>query len=540
MKNQVIFALSLILLASCTKLEEDVYSDIQLTDVYKNTQDAEAACMGLYTELLDTYDLTTLLGSTTSTADTRYQNVVQGNYDGSLAQINGYWSSCYVNIRKANAVIDNLWNAPLSDEVKMPYIAEAIAMRSYSYLKLVKLWGDIPFRIAAKDVLVSDFNLTPMEKIYRQLIADMEWSVTKIWKAKQKPNGRIDEAGAKMILSDIYLTCASSARAYNPATSAKALKPYYTAFNNDKEIFWKRVKELCADVISSPYRLETANWSDLWGVNNRFNSEHIWSTQTIPGLIGTNLLRYTPTYAVGICEGQAVGGAFMTYDWAISFDRNDKRFTDGIIWQYIDGRNNPNANGSYYVELWRRDLDNRQLSLSGNVRTSNDTIFRYSQYQRLQTKKFYDQSYTKTNSTIGPAIQMPIYRTAEAYLFYAEAENELFSCTEDAVAKINAIRARAGVPLYTAGQFSKDEFRAKILDERQWEFGLEGKDVHDIMRMGVLEEECAFKELLWDGKDLPANTNLRPRNADSYWLPYPAEEVSVNAQLKGLQRMNYN
>lgn len=529
-----------LLMISCTDLNETVYSYMQLSDVYQKVSDAEAACMGLYTGNLDTYYLTVMLGSTTSTADTRYQNVVQGHYDKSFEHFNTYWTSYYETIRKANAVIDNLWSSPLKDEVKIPYIAEAMAMRSYAYLKLVKLWGDIPFRIAAKDVLQSDFKLTPMEQVYRQLISDMEWSITKIWKPMQKPRGRIDEIGAKMILADIYLTCASSARAYNPATSAKALKPYFIAFDADKEFFWNRVKKLCSDVIASPYRLETANWTNLWGVDNRFNLEHIWSTQTIPGKIGTRLLPYTPTYAVGICEGQTVGGAFMTYDWAISFDREDVRFKDGIIWEYIDGRNNPNKNGYYYVELWRRDLNNRAAVLSGNLRTSNDTIFRYSSYQRLQTRKFYDQSYVSTNSAIGPAIQMPIYRTAEAYLFYAEAENELFSCTSDAVEKINFLRKRAGVSEYYPGQFSKDEFRAKILDERQWEFALEGKDIFDIMRMGVLEEECAFKEVLWDGKDLSANTNPRPRDADSYWLPYPINETSVNNELKGILRMNYN
>ncbi|MDD4920865.1 MAG: RagB/SusD family nutrient uptake outer membrane protein [Bacteroidales bacterium] len=541
MKKQITFILALLtVMVACTNLDETIYSNMQLSDVYKKTTDADAACIGLYTGLLNSYYLTAMLGSTTTTADTRHQNVVRGFYDNSQENIADYWSSSYETIRKANAVIDNLWNSPLSDTEKKPYIAEAMAMRSYSYLKLVKLWGDIPFRVAAKDVLSSDFKLTPMEQIYRQLMADMEWSIANIWKEMKQPRGRIDIIGAKMILADIYLTCASSARAYNPATSARALKPYYTAFDADKDIYWRRVKELCADVIASPYKLETTNWTKLWGLDNRFNKEHIWTTQTIPGVLGTTLLPYTPTYAVDICEGQAVGGAFMTYDWALSFDRNDVRFKNGIIWQYIDSRNNPNANGTYYVELWRRDLENRATTLTGNQRISHDTTYRYSTYQRLQTKKFYDQSYTKTNSTVGPAIQMPIYRTAEAYLFYAEAENELFSCTADAVNKINAIRTRAGVPTYVAGQFSKEVFRYRILKERQWEFALEGKDIFDIMRMGLLEEECAFKEILWDGKDLPANENPRPRTADNYWLPYPLAETSTNNSLRGIDRMNYN
>ncbi|HBT85047.1 MAG TPA: hypothetical protein DEB12_03975, partial [Porphyromonadaceae bacterium] len=287
MKKYIIISMILSLVISCIDLEEEVYSDMQLSDVYQKASDADAACIGLYTGNLDTYYLTVILGSTTSTADTRFQNVVQGHYDNSFIHFNDYWTSYYETIRKANAVIDNLWSSPLKDEVRIPYIAEAMAIRSYSYLKLVKLWGDIPFRTAAKDVLQSDFKLTPMEQVYRQLISDMEWSVTMIWNPMQKPRGRVDQIGAKMILADIYLTCASSARAYNPATSAKALKPYFTAFDADKEKFWNRVKALCSDVIDSPYRLETANWTNLWGVDNRFNLEHIWSTQTIPNKIGT-------------------------------------------------------------------------------------------------------------------------------------------------------------------------------------------------------------------------------------------------------------
>src|SRR3546814_7177866 len=93
-------------------------------------------------------------------------------------------------------------------------------------------------------------------------------------------------------------------------------------------------------------------------------------------------------------------------------------------------------------------------------------------------------------SPAGPAGVMPYYRMAEAYLIYAEAENELNGMTQAAVDKVNAVRGRVNVGLYSAGQFSKEEFRDHILDEWLWEFTLEGKDYFDLVRMGQLEERC--------------------------------------------------
>src|SRR3546814_12958568 len=72
-------------------------------------------------------------------------------------------------------------------------------------------------------------------------------------------------------------------------------------------------------------------------------------------------------------------------------------------------------------------------------------------------------------SPAGPAGVMPYYRMAEAYLIYAEAENELNGMTQAAVDKVNAVRGRVNVGLYSAGQFSKEEFRDHILDERSEE-----------------------------------------------------------------------
>lgn len=539
----IILLAALVALTSC--LDETTYSDLPVDRVYKTEADADAATMGIYSTMLNssTYALPTMLGNTSTTANTKFVYVVSGGIHMETSYLEEYWSGNYYMIRRANEVIERLWTSPLSEDKKQPYIAEAMALRAYAYFRLVRFWGDVPFRLAEKDSWASVFKLTPMETIYRFIISDLENAINNLWEPGVMPRGRLDKDGAKMILADVYLTCASSARSYNPATSAMALKPYHDAFFEEKDEYWTRVKELTSEVMNSSfYALEAKDWTKLWGYasgyDSRDNKEHIWSSRVVPGVIGSKtILAYAPTYSE-YCPGQAIGTLFMTYDWAVSFDRKDVRFTDGIIWQYSDRRYYPNANGKYYVDLWRRDIDNRSAQLKGTIKTVKDTIWRYNSYQRLCTKKFYDKTYEVTNNAIGPAVQMPYYRMAEAYLFYAEAENELNSCTQDAVDKINAIRKRAGVPEYTEGQFSREEFRNRIIDEREWEFAMEGKDVFTIMRCGQLEERCAYKEVAWDGVD-GVEGNPRPRTADNYWLPYPKAERVTNIELKDVVRMDY-
>lgn len=548
MKSKILFALlAALALTSCFDLDETTYSDMQVGAIYKTESDADASVIGIYANMLGSslYSLPGMLGNTTSTANTRFVYVVSGGIHTQTSHLEDYWATNYTLVRKANEVIANLWHSPLDDQVKLPYIAEAMALRAYGYFRLVRFWGDIPFRLAERDSWVSTFRLTPMADIYRFLIADLEWALPHLWEPDAKPRGRLDRDGARMILADIYLTCASSARAYDPATSARALKPYFAAFDGEKEAYWSRVKELTREVMeSSYYDLETDDWTALWGYapgrDTRNNREHIWTSQVVPGVAGSKtMFKYTPTYSE-YCPGQSIGEQFMTFDWAASFDRRDIRFREGVIWEYRDKRYAPHTNGNTYIEVWMRNLDDkRQEVAKGTVRTEGKNVWRYNSYQRLQTKKFYDTTYTVTNNTIGPAIQMPYYRMAEAYLFHAEAENELNSCTADAVAPINAIRRRAGVAEYAAGQFSREELRERIIDEREWEFAMEGKDIFTIMRCGVLEERCAWKEVAWNGIE-GVTGNPRPRTADNYWLPYPHGERVTNYSLRDVVRMNYD
>jgi hypothetical protein len=80
---------------------------------------------------------------------------------------------------------------------------------------------------------------------------------------------------------------------------------------------------------------------------------------------------------------------------------------------------------------------------------------------------------------------IPIARYAEAQLIVAEASNATGGAgTTNAIAIINALHAKAGIPAYTGGA-TQAEVQAQIIEERRREFFLEGQRLGDIIRYNL-------------------------------------------------------
>lgn len=525
------------------QLDENVYDFVSPSNFYRTEKDANASCIGIYSSIdrIEIFHVLNGLGAVGLTRNSNYAYHNAGNinqYDDLMRRV---WQFFYETVRKANTTIYYLEASPIAGDVKNRYIAEAKAIRAFSFFRLVRLWGDIPMRLTPV-VESSNFPLTPLKEVYEQVIADLEWAIPLLWERGEKPNGRMNKTAAQLLLADVYLTLASSARSYNPATSARGLKPYHDAFADQIEPFYTAARSLSEEVINGPFDL-LPNWMGLWGkgtdFDNRNNDEFIWSSQTAPGLYGHGFAdHYTPINSHYTPAGRTQFTG-VTYEFVVSYNPDDLRYQEGLIWEYQDV-NQSAARNQVVIQRWRRHVDDKDYpaSTSGNViihRTADSLIYE-SSYWEMAPKKFFDMTYT-VESSIGPAVAMPYYRVAEAYLIYAEAENELNGMTQPAVDKINAVRQRVHVPLYVPGELTQADFREQILNERLWEFSLEGKDYFDLVRMGQLEERCYGVQVNRFGKD--DMENPRPRDADDYWLPYPALEKGHNTFLAGKDRMSY-
>jgi starch-binding outer membrane protein, SusD/RagB family len=92
-----------------------------------------------------------------------------------------------------------------------------------------------------------------------------------------------------------------------------------------------------------------------------------------------------------------------------------------------------------------------------------------------------------------------VLRLAELYLIRAEASAQLEQLS-DALNDLNAIRARAGLPL--ASQGTKEELLAAILDERRLEFFCEwGHRWLDLKRSGIIDNVLGSLKADWQSHD---------------------------------------
>ena len=541
--KRVIIIISVIFTVGCVTLDENDRAHIQPNEYYRSEADLNGACITIYTGMapIQYYRLLNGMGRIQVTTDNRFAQQCRGVLTSSDQHVNQVWTDFYQCISKANYAIDHILVCPVEESIKNRYIAEAKALRALLYLRLVKLYGDMPLYMSF-DTSTDDVYPAPMKEVYTTIIDDLTWAAENGHEPGWK-RGRMDRTGAKMVLADAYVTCASSAAHYNPSTSARALKPYYTAFADSIPFYYGHVKRITEEIISgTAYKLiSSGQWSDLWGLSeshdSRNNEEYVLSPQTIVGLYSEGH-SYVP---VDSEYSPAHTGIFghVAYEHVVSYDRNDERFKQHMFsYRTIV----PNNAGNYRYLQWFRDLDNPDnlLTFSGTITFPGDPIeYRQARHTALYPTKFYDRTYTDPGMD-GEACVIQYYRIAEAYLWFAEAENELNGMTQAAVEKINAIRERVNVPIYSEGQFTQAEFRGKLIDEYCWEFALEGKDFHVLTRFGQLEERCKGVETTSDGTTFPGldPNNPRPRNADNYWLPYPINEKQLNKYMTAY-RMNY-
>src|SRR5690606_14509295 len=122
-----------------------------------------------------------------------------------------------------------------------------------------------------------------------------------------------------------------------------------------------------------------------------------------------------------------------------------------------------------------------------------------------------------------------LFMKAEAYAMmnqYAEAEQ-----------MINIVREHCNIPLLTPGESGEGpEFMTRLLMEREFELGFEGKEWFAAVRIGrrpgyenVLIEKAATNNSL--GKSFQV-IRARLLDQESWFLPYHRTEVENNPQLE--------
>ncbi len=146
-------------------------------------------------------------------------------------------------------------------------------------------------------------------------------------------------------------------------------------------------------------------------------------------------------------------------------------------------------NGAYWGKKGANDY-NIQIYQNGLDQVSNNRRYTRTGYY---IKKFMDP--TRGNGTLSassPSGQAywPIFRLAEFYLSYAEAENEANTTpTNEILTALNKVRARAGMPnVKSKFTTSKELLRERIRNERRVELCFEEHRFFDVRRWNILDQ----------------------------------------------------
>lgn len=129
-----------------------------------------------------------------------------------------------------------------------------------------------------------------------------------------------------------------------------------------------------------------------------------------------------------------------------------------------------------------------------------------------------------------------VYRLADVMLMRAEALSHLDDAGKaEAVELVNAIRARANLPVYDINLISTDtnSLVDLILKERSLELAMEGKRWFDLMRVGINGRPEVLVDKIVESRLVSERALAKARVADprSWYLPYHINELAANPAL---------
>lgn len=205
----------LILCSSCSDFLEEDTRGMQMQETFYNTdREVEGGLMGLYDQLINTdagirgnliyrteacSDLLTYkpVAAAAGMAFPKYMLTPESNI------VTNTWNYIYKNLFGINAFIKSLSeneSSDISEEVKSVCLKEAKFFRALMYYHAVMCWGDVPLRIEPTDMSDTNIERTPKEKVWDQVLADLDEAITLPDKSKVM-NGRVSRGTALTLLA---------------------------------------------------------------------------------------------------------------------------------------------------------------------------------------------------------------------------------------------------------------------------------------------------------------------------------------------------
>jgi len=420
---------------------------------------------------------------------------------GDLSTANGKdpWGYLNAAIEKCNNIIEGVEEYG-THSAKMDYLlGEAYFLRSFCYLQMVQLWGDVPPRFVSisKDPKGLEMKKDDRVKVLAQLRIDFKKAAELLPWSKDCPGSaknstcRPSKAAALAMLARTDLLY--SGKGVRPATWRETTE----FLTNDaslraelnQEVLWA-----CAQIINEgteQSKFQT-NYEDIFkkicaDVTDYYQSEVFWEIPFADGSRG-QVLQYNCTKmdkALGGLKNNEGGSSnsslgivpTLYYDFEATDVRRDVTMAQ-YIWVYDDGSE------------FNSDREKVQRAFP-NVDVENHEKFLYQ--KRAMIDSWYGNKYrvewmNRNRTGNDDGVNFPIIRYADVLLMAAEAS--LGGISGDKPADTYGINGQACFDQVRsrAHASSKALTMANLQEERKLEFTGEYLRKYDLMRWGILKE----------------------------------------------------
>jgi hypothetical protein len=477
----------------------------------------------------------------------------QGGLSSTDGLINGFWTSFYGGIQRANNLLSNMTKA---EAVTVPtrfseIKGEALFLRAFFYSYLIELYGDVPYRTDIVTSLLDEGLIlpkTPKAEIAANIIADLEIAAG-LLPATPAQQGRASGNAANALIARIALfndnfTLAAS-KAQVVMISGLTLHPDYESLFLDANIGASEI------LLSMDYAVGTKVHQLSRRQGTRFGG---WC-QFVP--VQQTVDSYETINGLPIDEDPA-------FDPANPFENRDPRLkativTPGDIWT-----NHTIIQHSDSIAVWKynngvkveRVFNPNSANPGGlkiidpitNVEYTTGGANRFTSFTGYFWKKFSDEPNLKLELVNNPSnSEQPIIlmRYAEVLLNYAEAKIEDNKIDQTVLDAINEVRERAykgsGIPYPAITTMDQGALRKIVRRERKVEFADEGLRLFDIRRWKIAEKVMngiavggpanGFSKI---GGDL----GLKPDIDDDGHVTYPGAPIDPRAEKGNLHYRN--
>jgi hypothetical protein len=514
-----------------------------------------------------------------------------------LQEGNGdYWNRFWQGIRKSTVFLTHIDEATVNSGTnRSRWKAEAHLLRAFYYSELLRWFGcALPI---VREAYTLDYNFSEVTRssyyeVVQFIIEDCDAALRSPdlpWRITTDAEGfRFTKALAEGIKSRMSLYAASplynegqnyweEAYQVNKSSLANLRTQGYELYNqvnfptvwNDPETFLSHPKSIVYNEYFCNSMYFSANPVDKETIfQTKSHQEAIYNIDGIGSQNG---------YKTGTCPSQELVDSYETDDGVSVLDLN-KPYLDEVT-HLVPNFNSANTiyneqnpyvrrdprfyatvyyNGSRRKAQWNfteteASVENYPAVAGYRTRIiatwEGEPKTGYHSNTRMLTRTgYYERKFlhpfagTEQYPVMGAQYKM--YRLGEIILNFAEAAAEA-GHQDEAVAAINEIRVRAGMPNLPAG-LSKADLILRIRNERKVELALEGFRYYDVRRWATPEDDLE-KTDRWitsaritrntDGtytyRRAPASTERLCYTNKFLWLPIPMNEVNIMKDLTG-------